>query len=64
MYDGEPSLGEEYSIPLENVGTEENPEYTIVGKVPMHIKIEDCHKVRSTSPGMWQMAFDCRVFYD
>ena len=30
----------------------------------MHIKIEDCHKVRSTSPGMWQMAFDCRVFYD
>lgn len=30
----------------------------------MHIKIEDCHKVRSTSPGMWQMAFDCCVFYD
>ncbi len=30
----------------------------------MHIKIEDCHKVRSTSPGMWQMAFDCRVYYD
>lgn len=30
----------------------------------MHVKIEKCHKVRSTSPGMWQMAFDCKVKYD
>ena len=29
----------------------------------MKVKIEKCHKVRSTSPGMWQMAFDCRVKY-
>ena len=29
----------------------------------MTVTIERCHKVRSTSPGMWQMVFDCRVHY-